>query len=73
MNVVARNSKTSDEILSLFKNLHREGRTIVVVTHAADVAECAQRRVTIHDGRITHDDGAASLLASVPAHLDAVP
>ena len=52
----ALDSKTSDEILSLFKDLHRDGRTIVVVTHAMDVAECAQRRITIHDGQITHDD-----------------
>ena len=52
----ALDSKTSDEILSLFKDLHRDGRTIVVVTHAMDVAECAQRRITIHDGQIIHDD-----------------
>jgi putative ABC transport system ATP-binding protein len=68
----ALDSKTSEEILSLFKDLHRDGRTIVVVTHAMDVAECAQRRVTIHDGRITHDDGrhpgfqAAALIRRVP-------
>jgi putative ABC transport system ATP-binding protein len=53
----ALDSKTSAEILSLFKDLHRDGRTIVVVTHASDVAECAQRRITIHDGQITNDDG----------------
>jgi putative ABC transport system ATP-binding protein len=53
----ALDTKTSAEILSLFKDLHRDGRTIVVVTHASDVAACAQRRITIHDGRITDDDG----------------
>lgn len=56
----ALDSKTSEEILSLFKNLNQDGRTIVVVTHAMDVAACAQRRITIHDGQITHDDGAES-------------
>ena len=60
----ALDSKTSGEILALFKDLHREGRTIVVVTHAMDVAECAQRRVTIHDGQITHDDEQPSRIAS---------
>jgi len=57
----ALDSKTSGEILSLFKDLHHDGRTIVVVTHAIDVAECAQRRITIHDGQIAHDDGNPSL------------
>jgi putative ABC transport system ATP-binding protein len=60
----ALDSTTSGEILSLFKDLHREGRTIVVVTHAADVAACAQRRITLHDGRITHDDAALSHTSS---------
>ncbi len=53
----ALDSKTSKEILDLFSELHRTGRTIVVVTHAMDVAECAQRRITIHDGRIVDDSG----------------
>ena len=70
----ALDSKTSEEILSLFKNLHHDGRTIVVVTHAMDVAERAQRRVTIHDGQITHDDGAQRPVSAVQAHHpDAMP
>ena len=39
----ALDSSTSDEILSLFEDIHRDGRTIVVVTHAAEVADRAQR------------------------------
>jgi putative ABC transport system ATP-binding protein len=64
----ALDSRTSDEILSLFEDLHRDGRTIVVVTHAADVADRAQRRVTLHDGRIIEDDAASKAQApdSVP-------
>jgi len=53
----ALDSKTSREILSLLDDLHRSGRTVVVVTHAADVAEHAERRITIHDGRIVEDTG----------------
>src|SRR5882724_1164827 len=45
-------SSTSDEILSLFEGLHRDGRTIIMVTHASDVAQRAQRQITLHDGRI---------------------
>ena len=61
----ALDSRTSDEILSLFEDLHRDGRTIVVVTHAADVADRAQRRVTLHDGRIIEDDAASKAQAPV--------
>jgi putative ABC transport system ATP-binding protein len=56
----ALDSRTSDEILSLFEDLHRDGRTIVVVTHAADVADRAQRQITLHDGRIVEDDAASA-------------
>jgi putative ABC transport system ATP-binding protein len=52
-------SSTSEEILSLFDNLHRDGRTLIVVTHANEVAGRAQRRITLHDGRIIDDDGSA--------------
>jgi putative ABC transport system ATP-binding protein len=55
----ALDSKTSDEILSLFSDLNREGRTVVVVTHAPEVAQCAKRRITLHDGQIVRDDARA--------------
>src|SRR6516162_6673318 len=68
----ALDSRTSDEILSFFEDLHRDGRTIVVVTHAAEVADRAQRRITLHDGRIIEDDAASTkgLKARAP---DSVP
>jgi putative ABC transport system ATP-binding protein len=52
-------SSTSDEILSLFEGLHRDGHTIIVVTHAAEVADRARRQITLHDGRIIEDTGAS--------------
>ena len=51
----ALDSRTSGEIMSLLSDLHREGRTIIVVTHAADVADRAERQITLHDGRIIED------------------
>jgi putative ABC transport system ATP-binding protein len=51
----ALDSKTADEILSLFEELNGDGRTIVVVTHASDVARRVRRRITLHDGSIISD------------------
>ncbi len=53
-------SATSDEILSLFETLHRDGRTIIVVTHATEVADRALRQITLHDGRIIKDAAASN-------------
>jgi putative ABC transport system ATP-binding protein len=52
----ALDTRTSDEILKLFEELHQESRTIVVVTHSPEVAQCAQRRITLHDGKIVGDE-----------------
>jgi ABC-type lipoprotein export system ATPase subunit len=45
-------SATALEILALFDELHAEGRTIVMVTHEADVGERAQHVMRLKDGRI---------------------
>ena len=48
-------SKTSDDIMTLLQELNGEGRTIVVITHEHDIADCARRLVTFRDGRIVAD------------------
>ena len=48
-------SKTGDEIMSLFDELHAKGNTIVLVTHEPDIAEYAHRVVHIRDGEIASD------------------
>jgi len=52
-------SATSDEILSLFETLHRDGHTIIVVTHSAEVADRTRRQITLHDGQIVKDAAAS--------------
>ena len=48
-------SHTSEEIMELFEELNREGITIVLVTHEADIAQHAQRLVRFVDGHIVSD------------------
>ncbi|MEP6686708.1 MAG: ABC transporter ATP-binding protein [Gemmatimonadales bacterium] len=48
-------SGTSEEILGLFEGLYRDGQTIVLVTHEADIATHARRQVHLKDGRVERD------------------
>ncbi|AWM86420.1 ABC transporter ATP-binding protein [Microvirga sp. 17 mud 1-3] len=51
----ALDSRTAREILALFQELNREGATIVLVTHDADVGRHARRLVRFRDGRVIED------------------
>jgi putative ABC transport system ATP-binding protein len=54
-------SRTSEDILSLFAKLHESGRTVVMVTHDEHVAERAGRIVRLLDGRVVSDTGSGRL------------
>ncbi len=45
-------SKSGVEIISIFQKLHQGGKTVILITHEADIAAQAQRTVRLHDGRI---------------------
>jgi len=49
-------SISSRDMLALFGDLNREGRTMVLITHDTDVASAARRIIEIHDGQVTHDE-----------------
>jgi putative ABC transport system ATP-binding protein len=48
-------STTSEEIMQVFGELHRQGQTIIMVTHEADIAAHAERTVVLRDGRVETD------------------
>ncbi|MBL7752979.1 MAG: ABC transporter ATP-binding protein [Chitinophagaceae bacterium] len=51
-------SKTSGEIMDLFRSIHAAGNTVVLVTHEEDIAQNAERIIRLKDGRI--DDASRS-------------
>ncbi|MFZ1290650.1 MAG: ATP-binding cassette domain-containing protein, partial [Melioribacteraceae bacterium] len=48
-------SKTSIEIMDIFRQIHEAGNTIILVTHERDIAEFANRRIHLLDGLIESD------------------
>ena len=52
-------SKTGEEIMNLFANLHQQGNTIILVTHEMDIAQHAHRIIFIRDGKIASDEKVA--------------
>jgi macrolide transport system ATP-binding/permease protein len=57
----ALDSQSGAEVMALLKQLSAEGRTVIVITHAREVAEHADRVIEIRDGRIVADPGTRAL------------
>ena len=51
----ALDSKTGKEVLQFLKKLHKEGNTIVLITHDNTIAAQAERVIRVHDGRVVYD------------------
>ncbi|MGH9730025.1 MAG: ABC transporter ATP-binding protein [Candidatus Acidiferrales bacterium] len=49
-------SQTGEEIMALFARLHREGNTIILVTHEPDIAQHAHRVIRLRDGKVERDE-----------------
>lgn len=52
-------SRTAEEIMALFQDLNRQGKTVVIVTHEHDIAEHCKRIIKFRDGRIVSDERVA--------------
>ena len=69
-------TRTSFEILVLFQELHREGRTIIFVTHNPEIAQYSSRNIVLRDGKIRDDivnhdiQDATVKLAQLPVNDD---
>ncbi len=48
-------SKTSEEIMQLFSEIHKQGNTLLVVTHEEDIAQHAHRIIRLKDGQVESD------------------
>ena len=69
-------TRTSFEMLVLFQKLHKEGHTIIFVTHNPEIAEYSSRNINLRDGKIREDTinhnikSAAEALAALPKPQD---
>jgi putative ABC transport system ATP-binding protein len=54
-------SRTSEGILALLRELHADGATILVITHEREIAEAFPRRIALRDGRVESDSGTPRL------------
>ncbi len=56
-------SATSEEIMALFETLHRQGQTIILVTHEPDIALHAKRQIVLRDGLVSSDGSGVEAVA----------
>ncbi len=59
-------SKTGEEIMTIFDSLHAEGQTIIIVTHEEEIAARCRRVIRLYDGLVASDDTVAQTRPSPP-------
>ena len=53
-------TKTSEEVMAVFQDLNRQGKTVVLITHEQDISEYAKRVVVFRDGKLVEDRSVAN-------------
>lgn len=66
-------SETGRQIMELLTELNRQGRTVILVTHDAAVADCAKRQIWVRDGLVTEPDGGIPATPETPVELPEKP
>ncbi len=61
----ALDSRTGREVLALLHQLHREGNTVIIITHDPSIAVQAQRVVQVQDGKIIFDGDGETYAANL--------
>ncbi|MBE6914490.1 MAG: macrolide ABC transporter ATP-binding protein, partial [Ruminococcaceae bacterium] len=61
----ALDSRTGREVLALLKKLHKDGNTVVLITHDNSIAAQADRIIRLEDGRVVYDGDASAPEAMV--------
>jgi putative ABC transport system ATP-binding protein len=60
-------SRSSEDVMAVFADLHESGRTVVLITHEADIAQYAERVVRVRDGLILSDERLADATLARPS------
>ena len=63
-------SKSGASVMELINELHREGRTIIIITHDRELAASLPRRVSMRDGNVESDEGDNVLVSAVAPAAD---
>jgi len=57
-------TKTSEDVMSIFQELNDQGKTVLLITHESDIARFAKRNVALRDGKIVADEKVAQVRAA---------